>query len=479
MLFPFILWLVAFWQLCDAHGGHGVSSAETQSAVPELSFPDLVSVKSLSELQNNWQMYGDVEFSEGRVILTPAPSLLQKATREITSGAAWSINKISSDSFSLQFTFRSVGAFGFTGAGLSLWLLDQDPGSDTSNFGGPLQYSGLQILLDANEQDLGPVFRVYVNDGSRKIDLAQDYLGAYTYSFQDSQVPSTLKLGYENRKLKITCDNKLLFETDAINLDPYLKNMRVGITAASSKDVKKAEQFEILMFKFFDKVIESLKAEASETLVAKHPEVDKRLAQKAQVVEDFKRTREQQNGNSVPVHLRPESAEYDLLAKLEEVKTIVEQQTAPQVLQKQMFDVTKSIKMMNEKNSVYNTQMEKSYDTLLKQTEELNAKYEALRQLITRQNQLLELVDERFVTFNSYFQGQSQNHESINDKLKQLQEFYSKGSYPSGYESEFESKLNKFMSAVRLILMPVLVLLIIMTLLVYKLRNDIKHAKVL
>ncbi|OBA15220.1 uncharacterized protein OGAPODRAFT_39429, partial [Ogataea polymorpha] len=220
------------------------------------SFPDLVSVKSLSELQNNWQMYGDVEFSEGRVILTPAPSLLQKATREITSGAAWSINKISSDSFSLQFTFRSVGAFGFTGAGLSLWLLDQDPGSDTSNFGGPLQYSGLQILLDANEQDLGPVFRVYVNDGSRKINLAQDYLGAYTYSFQDSQVPSTLKLGYENRKLKITCDNKLLFETDAINLDPYLKNMRVGITAASSKDAKKAEQFEILMFKFFDKVIE-------------------------------------------------------------------------------------------------------------------------------------------------------------------------------------------------------------------------------
>ncbi|KAG7843632.1 hypothetical protein KL941_004614 [Ogataea angusta] len=352
-------------------------------------------------------------------------------------------------------------------------------GSDISNFGGPSQYSGLQILLDANEQDLGPVFRVYVNDGSRKINLAQDYLGAYTYSFQDSQVPSTLKLGYENKKLKITCDNKLLFETDAINLDPYLKNMRVGISAVSSKDVKKAEQFEILMFKFFDKMIESLKIEPSETLVAKHHQVDKRQAQRAQLAEDFKRTREQQNGNSVPVRSRPESAEYDLLAKLDEVKTIIAQQTAPQVLQKQLFDVTKSIKMMNEKNSVYNTQMEKSYDMLLKQTEELNAKYEALRQLITRQNQLLELVDERFVTFNSYFQGQSQNHESINDKLKQLQEFYAKGSRPSDYESEFETKLNKFTSAVRLILMPVLVLLIIMTLLVYKLRNDIKHAKVL
>ncbi|KAG7694263.1 hypothetical protein KL951_004141 [Ogataea haglerorum] len=416
---------------------------------------------------------------EGRVILTPAPSISQKDSQQITNGAVWSKNKISSASFSLQLTFRSVGAFGFTGAGLSLWLLDQDPGSDISNFGGPSQFSGLQILLDANEQDLGPVFRVYVNDGSRKINLAQDYLGAYTYSFQDSQVPSTLKLGYENRKLKITCDNKLLFETDSINLDPYLKNMRVGISAASLRDVKKAEQFEILMFKFFDKVIESLKVEASETLVAKHHELEQRQARQAQLAEDNKRTRERQSSRSAPVPPRPESAEYDLLAGLDEVKTILTHQTAPQVLQKQLFDVTKSIKMMNEKNSVYNTQMEKSYDTLLKQTEELNAKYEALRQLITRQNQLLELVDERFVTFNSYFQGQSQNHESINDKLKQLQEFYAKGSRPSDYESEFESKLNKFMSAVRLIMMPVLVLLIIMTLLVYKLRNDIKHAKVL
>ncbi|KAG7730344.1 hypothetical protein KL933_000139 [Ogataea haglerorum] len=416
---------------------------------------------------------------EGRVILTPAPSISQKDSQQITNGAVWSKNKISSASFSLQLTFRSVGAFGFTGAGLSLWLLDQDPGSDISNFGGPSQFSGLQILLDANEQDLGPVYRVYVNDGSRKINLAQDYLGAYTYSFQDSQVPSTLKLGYENRKLKITCDNKLLFETDSINLDPYLKNMRVGISAASLRDVKKAEQFEILMFKFFDKVIESLKVEASETLVAKHHELEQRQARQAQLAEDNKRTRERQSSRSAPVPPRPESAEYDLLAGLDEVKTILTHQTAPQVLQKQLFDVTKSIKMMNEKNSVYNTQMEKSYDTLLKQTEELNAKYEALRQLITRQNQLLELVDERFVTFNSYFQGQSQKHESINDKLKQLQEFYAKGSRPSDYESEFESKLNKFMSAVRLIMMPVLVLLIIMTLLVYKLRNDIKHAKVL
>ncbi|KAG7799519.1 hypothetical protein KL944_004117 [Ogataea haglerorum] len=416
---------------------------------------------------------------EGRVILTPAPSISQKDSQQITNGAVWSKNKISSASFSLQLTFRSVGAFGFTGAGLSLWLLDQDPGSDISNFGGPSQFSGLQILLDANEQDLGPVFRVYVNDGSRKINLAQDYLGAYTYSFQDSQVPSTLKLGYENRKLKITCDNKLLFETDSINLDPYLKNMRVGISAASLRDVKKAEQFEILMFKFFDKVIESLKVEASETLVAKHHELEQRQARQAQLAEDNKRTRERQSSRNAPVPPRPESAEYDLLAGLDEVKTILTHQTAPQVLQKQLFDVTKSIKMMNEKNSVYNTQMEKSYDTLLKQTEELNAKYEALRQLITRQNQLLELVDERFVTFNSYFQGQSQKHESINDKLKQLQEFYAKGSRPSDYESEFESKLNKFMSAVRLIMMPVLVLLIIMTLLVYKLRNDIKHAKVL
>ncbi|KAG7751436.1 hypothetical protein KL912_000569 [Ogataea haglerorum] len=416
---------------------------------------------------------------EGRVILTPAPSISQKDSQQITNGAVWSKNKISSASFSLQLTFRSVGAFGFTGAGLSLWLLDQDPGSDISNFGGPSQFSGLQILLDANEQDLGPVFRVYVNEGSRKINLAQDYLGAYTYSFQDSQVPSTLKLGYENRKLKITCDNKLLFETDSINLDPYLKNMRVGISATSLRDVKKAEQFEILMFKFFDKVIESLKVEASETLVAKHHELEQRQARQAQLAEDNKRTRERQSSRNAPVPPRPESAEYDLLAGLDEVKTILTHQTAPQVLQKQLFDVTKSIKMMNEKNSVYNTQMEKSYDTLLKQTEELNAKYEALRQLITRQNQLLELVDERFVTFNSYFQGQSQKHESINDKLKQLQEFYAKGSRPSDYESEFESKLNKFMSAVRLIMMPVLVLLIIMTLLVYKLRNDIKHAKVL
>ncbi|KAG7772283.1 hypothetical protein KL931_000623 [Ogataea haglerorum] len=233
------------------------------------------------------------------------------------------------------------------------------------------------------------------------------------------------------------------------------------------------------MFKFFDKVIESLKVEASETLVAKHHELEQRQARQAQLAEDNKRTRERQSSRSAPVPPRPESAEYDLLAGLDEVKTILTHQTAPQVLQKQLFDVTKSIKMMNEKNSVYNTQMEKSYDTLLKQTEELNAKYEALRQLITRQNQLLELVDERFVTFNSYFQGQSQKHESINDKLKQLQEFYAKGSRPSDYESEFESKLNKFMSAVRLIMMPVLVLLIIMTLLVYKLRNDIKHAKVL
>ncbi|KAH3670693.1 hypothetical protein OGAPHI_001208 [Ogataea philodendri] len=470
------VWLFVFLQHCAAHSGHALSSEESSSVVNQLSFPDLVNVKSLADLQSTWQYSGEIEVDEGRVVLTPTPSIASKNQEGLYQGAIWSRNTVQSDSFSVHLTLRSIGSYGPTGAGFSFWLIDSNPGSDASNFGGPAQYSGLQITLDANDIDLGPVLRVYLNDGSKKIDISNDYLGAYTHSFQDSQVPSTLKVAYEKNWLKITCDNKLLFETTAINLDSILKNAKIGLTASAPKNIQKTEQFEVFMFKFFNTVISSMKVDPSESLFAKHQNGPVIKSDKTLTAAEMQKIQEKLR-KKLAAKSASNTDSSSITEQLVKLENLIKQQSTPHVLQKQLFDVSKSVKALTDKHNTINSQMEKQYQALLKQTDELNSKYDSLKQLISRQNQLLELVDDRFVSFNTHFQGQSQNHQSINDKLNKLQDYYSQTNRGTNYESDFESKFNKFTSAVRFILMPVVGLLIVMTLLVYKLRNDIKHAK--
>ncbi|GMF04696.1 unnamed protein product [[Candida] boidinii] len=170
----------------------------------------------------------------------------------------WLTNDIlpkSLNDFSFEITMRSLGNYGkFTNAGISFWLLDSKFNSNNNNlqnFNGPQIFKGLQILIDTNTASDYSSVKFYLNDGTKPIDLNQDAIGIYALNYQDSQVPLTLKFGYKiNEKwLKLTIDNKLLFESTDIDLSSLLnnENLKIGITCQTDKS--KHEQFEILRLK--------------------------------------------------------------------------------------------------------------------------------------------------------------------------------------------------------------------------------------
>ncbi|ODV85107.1 hypothetical protein CANARDRAFT_28410 [[Candida] arabinofermentans NRRL YB-2248] len=482
--------LLTFGLSVLSHSPPPLSVQNVHSLIPGLSFPDLVKIQSIDEVKKSWMISNDVQFSEGRLILTPTPSISSNANPETLYGSVWSLNKNEKfDKFTAELTMRSTGAFGVTNSGFSLFFIENDGSKNDKheNFGGPLIYKGLQISLDANDLKLGPVLRVYLNDGTKEIQISEDYLGAYTYEYQDSQVPMTLKVAVENNWLKITCDNKLLFESDKINLSPIMKNMKIGLTASAPKDVVTTEQFEILVFKLYNEILHDLKVDPTETLFAKHANMKVNKNEPGLNANKF-RNMQSQLRSSLDIkknNLNTDSSFDALSSKIDQLEALAsgpsDSSKQMQVIQKQLFDTTKSIKVLTEKLYSHQLSFLSSYEELSKQNSQLNQKFESILGLVERQNQLLNGYDNRFSALSKYFDTHSENFKNIDNKLKTMEDHYkfnAKGE-DSSFKNDMEVNLSKLASGVKLILIPVVLLLVVVTLLVYRLRNDIKHSKVL
>ncbi|QLQ79346.1 hypothetical protein HG537_0B06940 [Torulaspora globosa] len=228
-----------------AHPTGQLESAQLNEA---LSLPDLV---SLSSVPKSWIAGESCTFEEGRILLTP---------QQGTKGSLWEKENYKlRDSFTLEWTFRSVNYEGKSEGGLAFWFLNPNEKSDLKDktlYNGPAKFDGLQLLVD-NNGPLSSTMRAQLNDGGDTFTAASIYdrtFASCLMGYQESPVPSTLRLTYDGNSdnlLKLQVNNKICFQTRKVRFPEG--EYRIGVTADNANT---AESFEILKMSIYDGPIE-------------------------------------------------------------------------------------------------------------------------------------------------------------------------------------------------------------------------------
>lgn len=232
-------------QIADAHSAEKSDDTKLNK---DLSLPDLI---SLTKLPKNWIPGESSVLEEGRVILTPQAD---------TKGSLWEKeNYRVGDSFTLEWTFRSVNYEGKSEGGLSFWFLNSGSRSDLKDkslYNGPSKFDGLQLLVD-NNGPLSSTMRAQLNDGGDTFSKQNVYDRSFAsclMGYQGSSVPSTLRLTYDRNDehlLKLQVDNKICFQTRKVQFP--VGDYRIGVTAENANT---PESFEILKMALYDGPIE-------------------------------------------------------------------------------------------------------------------------------------------------------------------------------------------------------------------------------
>lgn len=234
--------LIVFVTMCLA-SGHPPSSVGAISNTL-YSLPELFKANTNPA---NWEFSDDTILQEGRIVLTPKKS---------SKGALWHKTSYSLvDSFTMEWTFRNVNFFGKSKSGLAFWFISDNQANDKKLFNGPSTFDGLQMVVD-NNSNLNSVFRALLGDGSETINKESVYsktFGSCLLNYQDSSVPSTVRLTYsrnDKNLLKLQINNKVCFQTRKIQIPKG--NYLIGVSAENANN---NESFEILQMKFYDTVI--------------------------------------------------------------------------------------------------------------------------------------------------------------------------------------------------------------------------------
>ncbi|CDO92896.1 unnamed protein product [Kluyveromyces dobzhanskii CBS 2104] len=237
-------WLAIFFTFIAYASGASISEAELHDNTvsdndildASHSLPDLI---HMDAVPSDWKTSGALLLEEGRLRFTPEAS----SQSSIWHNTGYQIT----DSFTMEWTFRSVNFIGKSEGGLAFWLVDEKSVGGNSLFGGPDAFDGIQILVDSNGP-VGSSIRGVMNDGSEKLTEQNIYDHSFGYclsAYQDTTIPTTIRLSYDrknNNLLKLQVDNRVCFQTRQIQF-PNKAKMIMGITA---KNDANKESFEVL-----------------------------------------------------------------------------------------------------------------------------------------------------------------------------------------------------------------------------------------
>ncbi|CAI4038672.1 hypothetical protein SMKI_06G0170 [Saccharomyces mikatae IFO 1815] len=247
VLLTFFIVFAAWTGLLEAHPLGDTSDASKLSS--DHSLPDIINSR---KVPSNWQTGEQASLEEGRIVLTSKPN---------SKGSLWSKQGFDlKDSFTMEWTFRSVGYSGKTDGGISFWFVqDSNVPRNKQLYNGPINYDGLELLVD-NNGPLGPTLRGQLNDGQKPVDKAKLYEQSFAsclMGYQDSSVPSTIRVTYDmedNNLLKVQVDNRVCFQTRKVRFPTG--SYRIGVTAQNGAISNNAESFEIFKMQLFNGVIE-------------------------------------------------------------------------------------------------------------------------------------------------------------------------------------------------------------------------------
>lgn len=212
--------------------------------------PNLVKLNSLNELSPDWSVKGNMVLEEGRLIVKDG------------SGSIWSRDALSNtkDDWTIEVVFRNSenveveDHLYFDSNGFSFWLIESNLPQNSENFGGPKSYEGFQFLFNNKE---GRGLKIFANDGTKAPQNSKaDALGECDINYLDSLIPFTLRLSYsgQNKVFKVQVDNNLCFRTEKISLANVKNDFIFGVSA--SVDAKSQEYWELIKLDSYNEVTE-------------------------------------------------------------------------------------------------------------------------------------------------------------------------------------------------------------------------------
>lgn len=384
-----------------------------------------------------------------------------------TKGSLTNNLEVPYDSWTIETIVRSVGAFGKTASGVSLRYINKHI-DDTSFFGGPGLFQGLNVIVDSDGPS-GSTIRGYLNDGTVDFSKLGDKLydnsfGSCLIAYQNSQVPFTLRIVYYSGILTVQVDNKVCFKTKQVSLP---KNYRVGFSAATGNE---HEQFELLRLKTYGGVLSEVLD--NDNLAATQPKV---IREYVQLGEDGKPIGKIEKPTPKETTASGDVSVSHLLNTIDQL----------QASNKELLNRFSQIDNKLTGLSITSSSGKKAAD--LSYLEEYTLKVKTLSDRVLSLETELKQFDSKLSTLERLFRTElntlvgsvnkmsadsinqlRENEQSIEELSKNIQFLvYSE-------KEKQENPITELVSGLKFLIIPILILIVVLILFTYRLRHDIK-----
>lgn len=434
------------------------------------SLPSLLKLDDVSELYDNWDIRGAMELEEGRLLVKDG------------KGSLWARQPLpnSKDEWTVEITFRNSEQIDvddhtfYDTNGLSLWLIDGDVPDDALNFGGPRKFDGLQFLVN----NLGHKgLKIFANDATKEVVNSDDKsFGGCNIDYLDSMVPFTIRVSYSAHKnwFKVQVDNNLCFSSSALSFSRISSNLLLGVSASTNPVSK--EYWEVLKLDVFDKLTKDAIDDHGVADVAPVKYVTKtEIARATDRPTQQKRPSLMEKMMAHQEQMAPVQKTGENLDKFDASLSDIASKLSLLEETVNAFDLTKIIDL-----SVAIDGIKQIQSLQLSVLAELKTTYENFEGLLA--SHYREMTDSVRV-LNKEIMEEIKMHRSevhsISGKVDLLMENHKEieGQYQARDSRSNDSEL--FSTIVKWVLIPLVVGIVAVIVVVYRLKKDIKHSKLL
>lgn len=421
------------------------------------SLQNLLDAEGVHQL-GSWETKGNIDLDSGRLVVKAG------------TGSVWSTSKLvnSRDEWTLELVFRNSEVQDeqdhsyYDTNGFAFWLLQESTSSDlkrdVSNFGGPSVFDGLQILV--NNKDVTGV-KVFASDGTKEIENSlSSAVGACAVHYLDLMIPFTLRLSYssEQKWFKVQMDNNLCFKTDQISFQNLKEDFLFGVSAAVHPDSK--EYWEIFKLNVYEGLTSDavddhgIIAEAKELKeVLPSSNRESLMERTRKMKEELEKGEEHGKGD--------ERDKTDVASKLSAIEAFLQRLSEPAPATDEA-GVSQIGAILNE---------------VKRDVSEIKREFLELKSFFNEANDLRRSQEAVLLEIKSATQALSEMRRDVIDMKRHTNEVGSKVDLILHIKApEMPDAFNKI---VKWILFPVVIGISLLAIVVYRLRKDIKHSKLL
>lgn len=456
---------------------HIARQDEQNQAPGPLSLPNLLDVKSASELESAWTLQNDLELEAGRLIVNRNLGAIWASHLLENSKSEWTIEVVFRNSEQVDVDDHLY----YDTNGFAFWLLDGSSLmlNDFLNFGGPKKFDGFQFLINNKEQR---GLKIFANDGTKdSVNALEAALGGCAINYLDSMVPFTLRISYsaQTNWFKVQIDNNLCFKTESLTFANIPKDLRFGVSA--STDAKSMEYWEVLKLNVYPFL--------TENAIDDHGIITDGSVKLITVTEVVSPTHE------------PLVTRKSLMERTREFRENLEKQNIGQNGQEStLVDLDSSLTEISTKL----TDLEGLLNKIdINKFTELEVALADVKKVQLQQVEVLLQIKDAYSIFESSFATQfehltttmSRLHErvvnEIRDQHRELASISNKVDLISNNHKTFEDQYKSateslkpnpsefFNVVIKWVLLPLVIGIAVLATFVYRLRKDIKHLKLL